>query len=244
MIKIFRKIRQRLLTDNKFSKYLLYAIGEIVLVIIGILIALNINNKSEISKNESKFIFNLIQVSNELKANIENTTKGINKYQKIDSLLGSVMSDTLEVTDFKTSEGYYLGNILVRGFTSTISNNSFRKLNSINYNLDESYNSIIFKLDSVYLIREKQLLQWDGRITSLRYENERELTKSQPWYYYYLKDDMINDEGATFFLNDSFYKNNIAEYYKLSRNHLMRIKQYRLHAIEAYKDINLSLIHI
>jgi len=44
MIKFFRKIRQRLLSENKFSKYLIYAIGEIVLVVIGILIALQINN--------------------------------------------------------------------------------------------------------------------------------------------------------------------------------------------------------
>ncbi len=33
MIKFFRKIRQRLLTENKFSKYLIYAIGEIVLAV-------------------------------------------------------------------------------------------------------------------------------------------------------------------------------------------------------------------
>ena len=44
MIKFFRKIRQKLLSENKFSKYLIYAVGEIVLVVIGILIALYINN--------------------------------------------------------------------------------------------------------------------------------------------------------------------------------------------------------
>jgi uncharacterized membrane-anchored protein YhcB (DUF1043 family) len=44
MIKFFRHIRQRLIKENKFSKYLLYAIGEIILVVIGILIALQINN--------------------------------------------------------------------------------------------------------------------------------------------------------------------------------------------------------
>ncbi len=47
MIKFFRHIRERLLNENKFSKYLLYAIGEIVLVVIGILIALSINNWNE-----------------------------------------------------------------------------------------------------------------------------------------------------------------------------------------------------
>ena len=53
MINFFRKIRQQLLTENKFSKYLLYAIGEIVLVVVGILIALSINNWNEKKSNDS-----------------------------------------------------------------------------------------------------------------------------------------------------------------------------------------------
>jgi len=44
MIKVFRKVRQNLIMENKTSKYFKYAIGEIVLVVIGILIALQINN--------------------------------------------------------------------------------------------------------------------------------------------------------------------------------------------------------
>ena len=44
MIKFFRKIRQKLLVENNVSRYLFYAIGEIALVIIGILFALQINN--------------------------------------------------------------------------------------------------------------------------------------------------------------------------------------------------------
>jgi hypothetical protein len=64
MIKFFRKIRQRLLTENKFSKYLIYAIGEIVLVVIGILIALQINNwnqKKTERKVEQGYISSLIE---------------------------------------------------------------------------------------------------------------------------------------------------------------------------------------
>jgi len=53
MIKFFRKIRQKLLSENKFSKYLLYAIGEIILVVFGILIALQINNWNQ-DKIDSK----------------------------------------------------------------------------------------------------------------------------------------------------------------------------------------------
>ena len=47
MIKLFRKIRQNLIMENKTSKYFKYAIGEIILVVIGILIALQINNWNE-----------------------------------------------------------------------------------------------------------------------------------------------------------------------------------------------------
>ena len=51
MIKFFRKIRQKTLTENKFGKYLTYAIGEIILVVIGILIALQINDWNDSRKN-------------------------------------------------------------------------------------------------------------------------------------------------------------------------------------------------
>ena len=68
MIKFFRKIRKKLLTENKFSKYLFYAFGEIVLVVIGILIALQINNWNVDRIRNEKEVFNLI----ELKRSLEN----------------------------------------------------------------------------------------------------------------------------------------------------------------------------
>ena len=52
MIKFFRKIRENLIMENKTGKYFKYAIGEIVLVVIGILIALSINNWNENRKNK------------------------------------------------------------------------------------------------------------------------------------------------------------------------------------------------
>jgi hypothetical protein len=52
MIKFFRKIRQNLLSEGKTGKYLKYAIGEIILVVIGILIALQLNNLNENKKND------------------------------------------------------------------------------------------------------------------------------------------------------------------------------------------------
>lgn len=70
MIKFFRHIRQRLLSENKFSKYLIYAIGEIILVVIGILIALQINNWNEtrqIRKIEKEILKVLLEDLNSAK---------------------------------------------------------------------------------------------------------------------------------------------------------------------------------
>ena len=69
MIKFFRKIRQKLLSENKFSKYLIYAIGEIVLVVIGILIALGINNWNNEQKDKQAELKYLNQIRKSLKEN-------------------------------------------------------------------------------------------------------------------------------------------------------------------------------
>jgi len=52
MARFFNTIRQRLLARNRFTRYFLYAVGEIVLVVIGILIALQINTWNEVKKTE------------------------------------------------------------------------------------------------------------------------------------------------------------------------------------------------
>jgi hypothetical protein len=72
MIKFFRKFRQNLIKDNKVSKYLLYAIGEIILVVIGILIALQINNNNEANKERAKELHYLKNLKTDLLLNIEN----------------------------------------------------------------------------------------------------------------------------------------------------------------------------
>ena len=66
MIKFFRKIRQNLLSEGKTGTYLKYAIGEIILVVIGILIALSINNWNEDRKTSNTEIEYLIRLRSDL----------------------------------------------------------------------------------------------------------------------------------------------------------------------------------
>jgi hypothetical protein len=64
MLKFFRKIREKLLEQNKVTQYISYAVGEILLVVIGILIALQINNWNEnrkLDQQEKSYLNRLIQ---------------------------------------------------------------------------------------------------------------------------------------------------------------------------------------
>ena len=63
MITIFRKIRHSLLTENKFTRYLLYATGEILLVVIGILLALQIDNwnQDRLDRKEKRNLLDKVQ---------------------------------------------------------------------------------------------------------------------------------------------------------------------------------------
>lgn len=69
MIKFFRRIRQNLLMENKNGKYLKYAIGEIILVVIGILIALQINNWNEKHQAQNTMVSNFQNLIEDLKSN-------------------------------------------------------------------------------------------------------------------------------------------------------------------------------
>ena len=72
-----------MLTENKFSKYLIYAIGEIILVVIGILIALQINNWNENRKASSEEI----KILKALEADFKVSKQRIEETIKIQSIV-------------------------------------------------------------------------------------------------------------------------------------------------------------
>ena len=101
MIKFFRKIRQKLLSENKVSKYLIYAIGEIILVVIGILIALSINKWNE-SHKDSIFERKVIL---ELSADVSQDIEEMNR--AFDSIKESQRSSYLIIQHLENKTEYH-----------------------------------------------------------------------------------------------------------------------------------------
>jgi hypothetical protein len=143
MIKFFRKIRHKLLTENKLSKYLIYAIGEIVLVVIGILIALGINNWNNANNLTNKETTLLI----EMKSDLEGLKWDINKNEKLlkanrivlKSLNNGVYHDSLNL--------YYTW---IKGNTVFVKNTSaYKNLESFGLNIIKN-DSLRIKITNLY----------------------------------------------------------------------------------------------
>lgn len=97
MIKFFRRIRQGLLSEKKFSQYLLYAVGEIILVVIGILIALQINTYSEHKKERKQEIVLLQNLSKDVELDIlqieSNSQKSLERLKRLNETIGLLRND-------------------------------------------------------------------------------------------------------------------------------------------------------
>jgi len=99
MIKFFRKIRQNLLTKNKNSEYLKYAVGEIILVVIGILIALSINNWNEERNNFQKQELLTKNIIEDLKLDFIHINKSLSEVSGQMNLIDNLIS---KIFDNKT----------------------------------------------------------------------------------------------------------------------------------------------
>ncbi len=111
MIKFLRRIRQQLLTENKFSKYLLYAIGEIILVVVGILIALQINNQNIYRQERSIENTYLVALKEEFETNINKLDQTIdlntNLIDNVDKLVGVFQQNVIDTISERTVVNYF-----------------------------------------------------------------------------------------------------------------------------------------
>ncbi|WP_324720826.1 DUF6090 family protein [Salinimicrobium sp. HB62] len=163
MIKFFRRIRQNLLTENKFSKYFLYAVGEIVLVVIGILIALAINNRNQnriIREKEQVYLMGLKEEFQTSKRKLEELME-VNRR----NFIGAKQVVSYISTDTRPSEKE-LSELLYHTFSSDI---SFNPNNSL---LIEMINSGSLKDISNTTLRAR-LTNWISTIEDIsKQEND------------------------------------------------------------------------
>ena len=141
MIKFFRTIRYNLMETGKTGKYFKYAIGEIVLVVIGILIALQINNWNTNRANEKQAYNQLREVQKEILYNIEEFDRTSTFYYEKLRWLRLVFSDSLTLEDYQKNGGE-LREIMGTSSSIETQNEAFKKLAENADNLPDNINHL------------------------------------------------------------------------------------------------------
>jgi len=233
MLHFFRKIRHDLIANSKSYKYFKYALGEIVLVVIGILIALYINNQNEQRKERKRFDQVLAEVEKELETNISESRTYIYNSAISDSLFLKVLIDTLDIDDYQGAQGFRLRTLAYMIEFVTLKDDSFKKLNQSN-NLTLEQEQLVDELNdlnnTIARIEEFKNYMIEGHKKNLT------TIKKYEWFrnmVFSVDDKTIND----YYLNNPEHFNSSTEYFILTSDYSKYLINYYKKAVSVYEKI-------
>ncbi len=174
MIKFFRKIRQKLLSENKAVEYLKYALGEIILVVIGILIALQINtwNNKRIANIEMKSYLQSI------KEDLITDTTEFNIYINFYKRILANKKKLLSLTQFDNISNDSLADLITpHGATNTLTTTTFNKITNLGITDISNNDSLSRKIYDYYTI------QLEIFNTFINWDNDHTTIESNYWFY-------------------------------------------------------------
>ena len=245
MIKFFRKIRQKLITENRMKKYFFYAIGEIALVMIGILLALQINNWNE----ERKQLAYGQEILHEL---ITEVNKNISSFNWTIGNLEKSIEDQetmFEIVDLRSLSSDSLWHLFsMANIDIKVSTNTFEKIKSQGLTRLSSNDSLNKKVNryfdkSIVLFNRGIDFFWKRHEKRGDYFRNTNIVEYNPEYIKGI--DKVSDEtikkGFFEFINLPRTKNVIEEIYFDAQSVLRRTEGVKKRSIDLVKSIHQEL---
>ena len=235
MIKFFRGIRQKLLTENKFSKYLIYAIGEIILVVIGILIALSFNNWNENRKKQNKGKEYVTEIYKDLKKDVLEINAIIEKLEtnKINSRAVLQILESKE--NYIADSSLFVSNTLMTSAVIDVrrQNRTWDELISSGQIAIINNDSLDYLLKTFYDYYDKQVYQFSETPAQSREKNRTAISRcadlsSIDRYWNKEGDKGFNKSWFRCIINDPEIKKDIAVIYQSTYwqiFHFTRVKE-------------------
>jgi hypothetical protein len=202
---------------NKVGKYFKYAIGEIFLVVIGILIALFINNKNQDFQIEKRTTILLKEIVKDLEMFITLSNKQLEFYSKKQRIFDLILNDKLTYDDYSKptypnlfdATTWYTGG----GKRHVAYINLTTEINSI----PDKYKSILGVLNGFYNSKFNE--EYSKLIENISIENQKNRANNYEWYSSMVPDNK-NDGKIDFMLNDFKYKNEVKYYNNIVHHHI------------------------
>jgi len=225
------------MNQNKTGKYFKYAIGEIILVVIGILIALSINNWNEQRKSLEKSKILLTQLHKELAMNIYKANIVIRFYRNKDSIIYKALHKKLTYNDYKTRNNRYIP--LLRGSLQVnIINDAFINLIENQNEFNQTQDIILEKLKHLYGTDKREVDAMDEYVMNSLF-NRIKLLEKDGWIYDNHISKTASDEQINYYLTSSNYLGEVTEYkIRHLNDHNNLTLKFRNHAIDIYNEIS------
>ena len=210
MIKFFRKIRYDLMGKNQTGKYLKYAIGEIVLVMVGILLALQVSNWNEKRKQDANFDKLIDALENEIIENIHEANHEIDWARTIQMNSSKIQLNQISREEFLKDPNLRSVIDLNR---LDINSDDISSLVKRQEDFPEAYKVLIPHLKNYLKIEDRYQKQ------EIEYGTQVEgyldfLIKTQPWYASSIQvlDSIAINKQVDFYLENPVFKNYLASY--------------------------------
>ncbi len=178
MIKLFRNTRKKLLREGKTANYLKYAIGEIVLVVIGILIALQINNWNQIKNQRSKEIEILKAFHSQLDNDLKEFDQSLKFYRGAKTSMNTILRFVDEDLPYQDSLKYeFFITTRIYG-TSALNNSVFETLKSTGIDLI-SDQKLRNKIVSLYDDSDSQIEKFESKYIELLFDGSQHVLNTR-----------------------------------------------------------------
>ena len=204
MIKFFRHIRLSLINQNQMGKYFKYAIGEILLVVIGILIALQINSWNETKDRKEK----LISIYKSVYADIKNDLTDLNDlkafYMKKKPVFEKVLKDSATADLLDQGLSRLLGN----GWNTTLNKSGVNQLKEL-----DTKDSLTLKAINIYDLLEVELISREKNFNEVVIEHSKYVRDNYNWYPEWISKTIMKDNSSAelqdYFVNSDDYRNKV-----------------------------------
>lgn len=211
-----------------------------MLVVIGILIALQVDNWSEGRNNNAKVRTILSDIMDELVSDIDKTTDIMNYYSLRDSTIFLVLNDKVSIEDYKKNEIPYLNTITSFYDRVDLTQDGY---NNLTQNLDivpDQYKSVLKNLNTLYKTDKKWVDEFDMQLGDFMNGIQEHLRENYSWFSGTNPSDW--ESRMEYMANNFRHKNDVHEYRTLGIGNQLRFSiLYRQRAITCYREIAMLL---
>ncbi len=237
MIKFFRQIRHKLLAENRISKYLIYAIGEILLVVIGIMIALQVNNKNQERKAEEEIKTTLIQIQREISMDVFTSNYTYGEYIKKDSIRNLFMKNRMTYNGIKT-DPTHVSDLAYDYIAMWRQTSGYEQFLQLIKGMPDQYKNIQEQLGWLH-----NLIGYQVDISHQRYRDTHVKIKDETYSQleWYAKDEFtgdISEEQIQFYMHSPIFKSYVMRNGADAARLIRDVGWYRIQAMNIYYMID------